>query len=131
MNRQWTFTLGYERAPKGLNANDRPSHWAVKHASTQNVRLFVSTEIRALNIPTLQKCRVDVVWVVNTRHRRDEDNLAPFLKAIYDGIGADKGISAHLVPDDAPQYMEKVGATIRYEKDAQPHFEVTITEVTG
>lgn len=87
------------------------------------------TKVRQLRIGVLDRVRVNVVWVVNTRARRDTDNLAPFLKAIYDGIGADSGVSAHLVEDDAPEYMEKPGATIRYERGALPHFEVTITEV--
>lgn len=130
MSRQWTFALDFGRAPEGLSANDR-GHWARRSASTRGVRVTVAALCGQNDIPQLNRCRVDVVWVVNTRHRRDTDNLAPFLKAIYDGIGADKGISAHLVPDDAPEYMEKVGATIRYEKGATAHFEVTISEVTS
>ncbi|MFF2054138.1 hypothetical protein ACFVU2_21205 [Leifsonia sp. NPDC058194] len=129
MSRSWTFDLAFERAPKGLSANDRPGHWSVKARSTSIVRTLVAAHVRGANVPALNRCRVDVVWVVNTRHRRDEDNLAPFLKAIYDGIGADKGISAHVVPDDDPAHMEKVGATIRYERDAVAHFSVTITEL--
>lgn len=129
MNRSWSFDLPYERAPKGLSQNHRPSHWSVKAKSTAEVRQIVAHWcLRLINTP-LDRCRVNVEWVVNTRHRRDEDNLAPFLKAIYDGIGADRGVSAHIVPDDAPEYMEKVGATIRYDKDATPHFTVTVTEL--
>jgi hypothetical protein len=130
ITRMWVFTLPFDRAPKGLSSNDRP-HWATKARSTSIVRTLVAAKVRDEQVPQLNRCRVDVEWVVNTRHRRDTDNLAPFLKAIYDGIGADKGISAHVVPDDAPEYMEKVGATIRYEKGAEPHFEVTIKEATA
>jgi hypothetical protein len=83
-----------------------------------------------MNLPRVDRIRVDVAWIVKDHIRRDTDNLAPFLKAIYDGIGADKGVSAHVVPDDAPEFMEKVGATIRYDREATPHFEVTITELS-
>lgn len=126
--KSWSFSLPYKRAPKGLSMNDR-AHWAVKAKSTAEVRLIVMGETRALRTGCLEKIRVDVVWVVNTRARRDTDNLAPFLKAIYDGIGSDKGVSARIVEDDAPEFFEKPGATIRYEKGADAHFEVTITEV--
>jgi len=125
--RSWSFPLHFVRPPRGLSANDRP-HWATKHESTQQVRLMVMSA--AQNIPQLERCRVDVEWVVITRHRRDTDNLAPFMKAIYDGIGADKGISAHIVPDDDPEHMEKRGATIRYDKAGPALFKVTITELT-
>lgn len=35
------------------------------------------------------------------------------------------------VPDDDPAHMEKLDATIRYERGGTARFEVTITEVTG
>jgi hypothetical protein len=79
----------------------------------------------------LDRIRVDVVWVVGDKRRRDADNAAPFLKAIYDGIGADEGVSAHLVDDDDPDHMYKAPLTFRYEKGARAHFEVCISEVTA
>jgi hypothetical protein len=94
------------------------SHWSVKAKSTADVRTIVAHKCLLLINEPLGRVRVDVEWVVNTRHRRDTDNLAPFLKAIYDGIGADRGLSARIVLDDDPSHMEKVGATIRYDKTA-------------
>lgn len=120
------FILDYRRPPKGLSANDR-THWAVRSGSTADIRLEVMARTRALRLGSAERIRVDVVWVVADKRRRDTDNLAPFLKAIYDGIGADKGVSAHVVEDDVPEHMEKPGATIRYEKGARAHFEVSIT----
>lgn len=125
----WMFILDYPRPPKGLSANDR-THWSVKAGASADIRYEVMVKVRALRLGVLDRVRVDVVWVVADRRRRDTDNLAPFLKAIYDGIGADKGVSAHLVDDDDPAHMEKPGATIRYEKCARAHFEVSIAEVT-
>lgn len=124
----WSFILSYDRAPAGLSLNDR-SHWAIKKKSTAAVREQVFAEVRSRHVPGLERCRVDVTWVVADRRRRDTDNLAPFLKAIYDGIGADKGVSARIVEDDAPEFMEKPGATIRYEKGIHHHFIVTITDL--
>lgn len=121
-----SFTLPYKRPPEGLSANDRV-FWAVKAQSTNAVRQVVTA--KAQRWRKCQRVRVDVVWVVADQRRRDADNAAPFLKAIYDGLGADRGVSAHLVPDDDPDHMEKPGLTFRYEKGATPHFVVTVTEV--
>lgn len=126
----WSFILDYPRPPKGLHANDRP-HWTVKSGATQDIRLEVMAKTRALHLGELERIRVDVEWVVADRRKRDTDNLAPFLKAIYDGIGANRGVSARLVEDDDPAHMEKNAATIRYEKGARPHFLVTITDLGG
>jgi len=125
----WSFILDYPRPPKGLSANDRPAHWAIKHGATQDVRMEVFAKTRALKLGVLEKIRVEITWVVGDKRHRDEDGPDPFCKAIYDGIGSDRGISAHLVEDDTPEFMEKPRLVIRYEKGVRPHFEVRITEV--
>lgn len=125
----WTIRLDFTKPPAGLSMNDRV-HWSRKAKATRAVRRIVAGEVRDLELPQLARIRVDVVWVVATGHRRDTDNLAPLLKAIYDGIGSDTGISAHLVPDDTPEYMDKPGATIRLERSTRPHFEITITDLS-
>lgn len=123
----WMFTLNYARPPKGLHANDR-AHWAVKAGATADIRLEVMAKVRALRIGTLEHCTVQVVWVVGDKRKRDTDNLAPFMKAIFDGIGSNsKGYSAHLVDDDDPEHMSKPGAQIRYDRGTKPFFEITIT----
>lgn len=126
----WSFILDYPRPPRGLSANDRPNRW-VKAGAVKDVRFEVMVKTRALKLGVLEKIRVDVEWFVGTRHRRDTDNLAPFLKAIYDGIASSStGYSAHLVDDDDPEHMEKPSAVIRYQRGIRPHFCVTITAVT-
>lgn len=127
-SKAWSFILDYPRPPKGLSANDRPNRW-VKAGSVADVRMEVMARTRALKLGVLDAIRVDITWVVADKRRRDADGPDPFCKAIYDGIGADKGISAHLVDDDTPEFMEKPRLTIRYEKGVRPHFEVRITEV--
>ena len=122
----WWFTLDYPRAPKGLNANDRV-HYMAKSTATAKIRKQVVELVAAAGVPAMGRCRVDLTWHVKTRARRDTDNLAPFLKAIYDAIGSDRGVSAHIVADDAPEFMEKPGATIHYDRECTPHFVVTIT----
>lgn len=125
----WSFILDYPRPPRGLSQNDRPNRW-VKAGAVKDVRFEVMVKTRALKLGVIDRIRVDVEWFVADRRRRDTDNLAPFLKAIYDGIGADKGVSAHLVDDDDPEHMEKPSAVIRYQRGIRPHFCVTITAVT-
>ncbi|UFS59499.1 hypothetical protein [Subtercola endophyticus] len=123
---RWVITLDMPRPPKGLHANDRPSHWS-KARATKELRSLVYYKVMSAKVPTMYRCRVDVEWVVKTRAKRDLDNLAPMLKVIYDAVGSDRGISAHVVPDDDPAHMEKPGATIRYDKLTTPYFRVTIT----
>ena len=127
---EWQFILDYPRPPKGLSANDR-THWSVKAGATADVRLEVMAKVRALHIGVLVRASVQVVWVVADKRRRDTDNLAPFMKGIFDGVGADRGVSARLVEDDDPDHMTKPSALIRYEMGARPHFEVTITDLDG
>ncbi|RFA12128.1 hypothetical protein B7R22_16995 [Subtercola boreus] len=124
----WTFDLGYAKPPPGLSMNDR-THFRKRAASTSMIRDFVVWRCREVKVPKLQRIRVDVQWVVRTNGRRDTDNLAPLLKAIYDGVGADKGTSAHIVPDDAPAFMEKPEASIRLARLEQSRFVVTITDL--
>ena len=124
----WSFELPFVTPPEGLSLNDR-RHWSRKASNTAMVRLMVFQRVRAAHVPALGKCQVDVAWVVRTLHRRDTDNLAPLLKAIYDGIGSDRGVSARIVEDDAPQWMSKPSATIRYAPTEVPRFVVTITDI--
>lgn len=126
----WQFILDYPRPPKSLSANDRRSRF-VRQGATKDIRMEVFAKTRALHLGVLDAITVQVTWVVADRRRRDVDNLWPFCKVIYDGIGADKGISAHLVEDDDPSHMQKPTPIIRYEKGARPHFQVTITPWGG
>lgn len=124
----WMFVLDYPRPPKGLHSNDR-AHWRVKAGATADVRQEVFAKVRALRLGTLEKIRVDVTWVVGDKRKRDEDGPEPLCKAIYDAIGSDRGVSAHLVDDDTAEFMEKTRLAIRYEPGARAHFEVKITSV--
>ena len=128
----WQFILDHRRPPKGLHANDRPGHWAVRAGATADIRLEVMAAVRALHIGVLERVRADIVWVVCTKATRDPSNSWPFAKAVYDGIGSSsKGYSAHLVEDDDGAHMVTPIPTIRYEKGVRPHFRVTITDLGG
>lgn len=126
---QWTIRLLYPRPLPGLHANDR-THWATKARNTKTIREEVFFKVRAAHVPALERIRVDVAWVVFDARTRDTDNLGPWLKAIYDGIGSNRGISARIVDDDAPEFMEKPEATIlRGPGKGTAFFEVRITDL--
>ena len=124
----WSFDLNHPRPPKGLSANDR-CHWRTKHESTQLIRTQVMLATRKAHVPALDRIQVDVDWIVADRRNRDTDNTFPMLKAIYDGIGSNRGTSARIVEDDSPEYMVKPAATITFVAGATPHFTVTITDL--
>lgn len=125
----WTLELGYTKPPDGLSANDR-THWAVKSKSTAAVRSLVKYLALEAGIEPMQRCQVEVIWVVTDRRRRDVDNHLYFYKAICDGLGADRGVSAHIVPDDTPEYMTKMIPRIEYRPGSTPHFEVLISDIS-
>lgn len=126
----WVLELPYPRAPKGLNANDR-NHWRTKAASTAAVRAQVKAAAVTARITPMQRVQVELVWVVGDKRKRDPDNLAPFAKAICDAIGSDRGVSAHLVQDDSPEYMTKLHPRIEHRPDVTPHFEVHVTDISN
>ncbi|MBE7953602.1 hypothetical protein ILP86_04610 [Microbacterium sp. R1] len=81
-------------------------------------------------IPKLQRISVQVVWVVPTRHKRDEDGPDPFCKVIYDAIGSDRGVSARIVQDDTKEFMDKPRLVIEHQPGETAHFRVEITDVS-
>ena len=125
----WTLQLSYERPPKGLSANWR-GHWATKSRSTAEVRALVKHLARAAGIRPMGRMQVELVWVVSDHRRRDEDNIYPLLKACADGLAADKGVSARLVPDDTPEWCVKRAPRIEHRKNTTPHFELIVTDIT-
>lgn len=125
----WTLRLPYTKIPDGLSLNSR-AHWRVKNRSTKEVRELVVMLARSERIPAMQRVQVELVWVVNTRHKRDVDNMVGLMKVISDALASDRGVSAHLVPDDSPDYCVKLMPRIEYRKDEQPHFEVVVTDIS-
>lgn len=128
MNGQWSFELPYPRAPKGLHSNDR-CHWRVKAKSTQEVRRLVA--LLGRSIPPMERCAVQVTWVVGDRRKRDLDGPEPFLKGIFDALGSDRGVSARIVPDDDPAHMVKPRLAIEYVKGCTPFFRVDVTDLSN
>lgn len=100
----WVIDLGLESPP--LNLNQR-MHWAPKMKLTKQLRQLALVKARFL--PSMERCSVELVWYVNTKHRRDADNPVLTLKALCDGL-----VDAEIVPDDTPEYMQKLPVRIEY-----------------
>ncbi|MGH3703001.1 MAG: hypothetical protein ACRDT9_00090 [Agromyces sp.] len=114
-----TFTFEWPTAP--LSMNDRMHH-IVKAKKVAELRALMHAKAR--QIPDLGRCEVRLVWFVNTRRRRDDENIVATLKPLCDGL-----VDAEVVPDDTREFMVKHMPEIRYEKGCTPHFEFTVTEV--
>lgn len=113
-----SHTFDWPRPP--LTANQR-LHYMARARITRDVRTAAAYAFR--NFPEVEKVRVELVWVVTDKRRRDVDNIVPTLKAVCDGL-----VDVEIVPDDTPQYMEKVMPTI--ELGEKPGVIVRVTEMT-
>lgn len=116
---RWTLTFNWTSPP--LTANQR-LHWRKKADITRKVR--EAAKKAAGEVPSLDKIRVGMTWVVRTQHRRDVDNTVPTLKALCDGL-----VDAGIVPDDVPELMAKTMPEIRYDTTATPHIELWIEAI--
>ena len=118
-----TFRFDWTKAPLSMN------YRLHRMAEAKIVKEIRSTmHARARHIPDMEKCRVELVWFVNTKTRRDEENIVPILKALCDGL-----VDAEVVPDDTPVFMKKMMPEIRYvpKKEDVAHFEFSIYEVAA
>jgi len=118
-----TFTFDWVKAPLSLNYR---MHRMQEAKITKEIRALMHASGR--RIPTMDRCKVELVWWVNTKHRRDEENIVPVLKALCDGL-----VDAEVVTDDTPEFMVKMMPAIRYVKKSErvSCFEFTVSEVAA
>ena len=118
-----TFTFDWVKAPLSLNYR---MHRMQEAKITKAIRSLMHSSGR--RIPELARCKVELVWWVNTKHRRDEENIVPVLKALCDGL-----VDAEVVPDDTPEFMVKMMPAIRFVKKSErvTCFEFTVSEVAA
>ena len=115
----WVIDLGLEKPP--LSLNDR-RHWAEKSRLTKQLRQLAKVKARFL--PEMTRCSVELVWYVNTKHRRDTDNPVLTLKALCDGL-----VDAELVPDDTPEYMTKLPVRIEYRAKGERALKLIVKDI--
>jgi crossover junction endodeoxyribonuclease RusA len=116
-----TFTFPWTKAPLSLNYRMNTFQEA---KIIKELRSLMHAEARI--IPDLGKCRVELVWWVNTHTRRDEENIVPVLKALCDGL-----VDAEVVVDDTREYMTKMMPAVLYvsKKERLACFQFTVTQV--
>lgn len=115
----WVIDLGLEKPP--LNLNQR-MHWAEKSRLTKDLRRLAMVKARFL--PEMERCSVELVWYVNTKHRRDVDNPVLTLKALCDGL-----VDAEVVPDDTPEYMTKLPVRIEYRAKGERALKLIVKDL--
>jgi crossover junction endodeoxyribonuclease RusA len=103
----YVLVLPWTRPP--ITANQR-LHWSVRSRLTGEIRSTVAWLARAAKIPSGRHLTVELVWAPGDRRRRDADNPWPTLKACCDALARGRAdlIGLDLVPDDTPEYMEKL-----------------------
>lgn len=106
--------LPYTQLPAGLSGNSR-AHWRVKAQSTRQVRADVTMLARSAGLHrygpgAVEHVTVQLVWAPGDRRRRDADNCWPLLKVAADALARGRSdlVGIDLVPDDAPEFMEKL-----------------------
>lgn len=111
VKQSWLIPFEWTRPP--ISQNDR-FYWSKKSRLTKQIRK--ATALAVAHIPPLKKCRVQLVWLVTDRRTRDADNPAPTYKAMCDGL-----VDAGIVPDDTPDYMQKLMPVIhRVDREFGP-----------
>lgn len=115
------FEFPYPKPPLSLNYR---MHRAEEWTLTKQIRSLTHAKTR--HLPEMARCRVELIWWVNTRTRRDDENPVPTLKAMCDGL-----VDAEIVPDDTAEWMEKLMPTIRYrpKKDGLACMVLRVTEL--
>ncbi len=97
----YILDLDCTEAPLSLN---KRMHWAPKSRITREIRTKAWLLAKQAKVPTgCDHVTVCLHYRPKDRRKRDEDNLVPVLKAACDGL-----VDAGIVPDDTPQFMQKL-----------------------
>ena len=116
-----TFRFDWTKAPLSLNYR---LHRMAEAKVVKELRSMMHAKAR--HIPFMDRCEVSLVWYVNDRRRRDDENPVATLKALCDGL-----VDAEVVEDDTALFMLKHMPRIVYvhKKTDISHFEFTVTEI--
>lgn len=114
----------FETAPISENGRE---HWRTKASKVKGVRGAAYLAAVRARIPDLGRCEVSLTWYVNTKHKRDAENVVPTLKALCDGL-----VDAGVVRDDTPDLMTKHMPVIQYqpkEENPTPHMVLRVSQI--
>lgn len=121
MTFEHTWRFDWPKAPLSLNYR---LHRMVEAKIVKELRSTMHALART--VPEMERCEVRLVWYVNDKRRRDNENPVSTLKALCDGI-----VDAEIVQDDTASFMVKHMPEIRYVPRTVDvaHFEFTIREL--
>lgn len=105
MTARWELRLPYQRPPLSMNQRN---HWAVAHRAKTDLQEAVMWLLKAQKVPALDEATIWLEWTPGVVRRRDTDNPEPTRKACIDAI-----VSAGLLPDDTPEYVQRPENVIR------------------
>ena len=116
-----TFRFEWTKAPLSLNYR---LHRMAEAKIVRELRSMMHAKAR--HIPFMARCEVSLVWYVNDRRRRDDENLVSTMKVLCDGI-----VDAEVVSDDTFEFMLKHMPRIVYVDKLTDiaHFAFTVTEI--
>ena len=116
-----TFRFEWTKAPLSLNYR---MHRMAEAKIVKELRTMMHAKAR--HIPFMDRREVSLVWYVNDRRRRDDENPVATLKALCDGL-----VDAEVVEDDTAIFMLKHMPRIVYVHKSidVSHFDFTVTEI--
>jgi hypothetical protein len=138
--------LPYTVPPEALRANSHP-HWSARSRDSHQVRNDVVTLARAAGLHRLTGVRhitVQLVWAPGDRRRGgDPGNLAPFQKALLDGLTPARVVARRvrgrltvvhhvgvgLISDDSPAWATELMPVIIPPPDRGMWFNVWVQQL--
>ena len=131
---RWVIELPWDTPPVKPNGGyaNRYAHAAKVRAVREAVGLLA----RRAGVPRgLRRVRLQLVWYVPDRRRRDTDNLWMLLKCSADGMThhgkRTKPTDWPVVEDDTPEFMEKPEPQIAYRKGCRKRLVLVVTDLGG
>lgn len=117
----YEFEYPYAKPPLSLNYR---MHHMQAAKLTKEIRGLTHAKTR--HLPDMARCQVELIWYVNTRVRRDNENPVPTMKAMCDGL-----VDSEIVPDDTAEWMVKLMPEIIYrpKKDGLACMVLRVTEL--
>lgn len=116
----YALHLPWEKNPIPANKPSGRSHWTHQYRAVSLVRNTAMT-LALHRIPPQERIRVRLDWEVATKHKRDEDNLVPTMKALVDGL-----VRGGVIVDDTRQYCLRDMPVINYRPNRTAHMRLWI-----
>lgn len=119
---EYTIVTPFKRPPMSLNEQRRAHHFQVAKAKKE-VGDVIGWHAKRQGMGRLKPSIIKVTWFAPDKRKRDNDSLAPFLKAAKDAL-----VGAGVWPDDNSTWVVEDRMAVDYDKD-NPRIEVSIVEV--